>query len=199
MSVAAGGTTVDALDSLARARQDSMNRAQPGYRIDSILPIEEALRRFRTALPGPAPTALSGGAPGRDALVRSFVRALEAADTAGLEALALTPAEFGWLVYPSSPYMEAPYRQAPALVWMQIALAGESGRARLLQRLEGRPLGFAGYSCDSEPERQGENRLWRRCQVRLTQPTGASRTLRLFGDIIERRGTFKFVSFANDL
>lgn len=176
-----------------------MNRAQPGYIIDSILPTEEALRRFRTALPGPAPTALSGGMPGRDALVRAFVRALEAADTTGLGALAITPAEFGWLVYPSSPYVKAPYRQAPDLVWMQIALAGESGRARLLSRFAGRPLGYGGCLCDGEPEHQGENRLWRRCLVRLTAPGGAPRTLRLFGDIIERGGKFKFVSFANDL
>ncbi|HSA56109.1 MAG TPA: hypothetical protein VLE53_10410 [Gemmatimonadaceae bacterium] len=186
-------------DSVARAGQDSINRAQPGYIVDSILPIDEALRRFRAELPGPVPTALSGGTRSREGLVHAVVRALEARDSAALGALALTPAEFAWLVYPTSPFVAPPYRQMPGLVWMQIALGSGSGRARLLARLAGRPLGYAGHSCDGEPERQGENRIWRRCRVRLTQPDGTHRALRLFGDIVERAGHFKLVSFANDL
>lgn len=186
-------------DSIARAKQDSINRAQPGYIVDSILPIEEALRRFRAALPGPAPTALSGGAESRDALVRSFVRALEANDTLSLRRLALTAAEFAWLVYPSSPFVAPPYRQMPGLLWTQISLASGRGQARLLARLAGQPLGYSAYTCDGEPERQGENRVWRACSVRLTQPDGGGRAVRLFGDIVERGGKFKFVSFANDL
>ena len=34
-------------DSVARARQDSINRTLPGYVVDSILPIEEEVRRFK--------------------------------------------------------------------------------------------------------------------------------------------------------
>jgi hypothetical protein len=34
--------------------------------------------------------------------------------------------------------------------------------------------------------------------VRLDPPHGTARSMRLFGDIIERHGRFKFVSFAND-
>ena len=41
-------------DSVARARQDSINRATPGYVIDSLLPPEEEARRFRAAFPATA-------------------------------------------------------------------------------------------------------------------------------------------------
>src|ERR1700754_1736356 len=68
-------------DSVARARQDSINRAQPGYVIDSILPVEEELRRFRDAIGGAPVTALSGGSPSRDALARRVVAAVTANDT----------------------------------------------------------------------------------------------------------------------
>jgi hypothetical protein len=44
-------------DSVARARQDSINRATPGYVIDSLLPPEEEARRFRDAFPGDSATA----------------------------------------------------------------------------------------------------------------------------------------------
>ena len=45
-----------------------------GRVVDSILPREEALRRFREGLP--PVDSLSGGAESRDALVAEFVRAL---------------------------------------------------------------------------------------------------------------------------
>ena len=57
-------------DSIARARQDSVNRAQPGYVVDSLLPIEEELRRFRAAIGGSPVTALAHGSASREELVR---------------------------------------------------------------------------------------------------------------------------------
>jgi hypothetical protein len=185
-------------DSIARVRRDAINRAQPGYIVDSALPIEEALRRFRADL-GDAPSALRGGAPTRDALVASFVGALESNDTTMLVRLALTRAEFAWLVYPGSPYTAPPYRQAPDLVWMRIVAGSGRGLARLLDRYGGRPLGTHGCRCDSEPERHGEYRVWRQCAMLVDDANGRTRRVRLFGDIIERDGHFKLVSFANDL
>lgn len=196
----AGGDSAPAAraDSHARLVQDSINRASPGYVIDSILPIEEELRRFRMGLP-PAPAALHGGTDSRESLARAFVLALAARDTAALRRLVLTRAEFAFLVYPASPYTKPPYRQAPGLVWMQIATASSAGYARLVDRLGGRPLSFQALTCRSVPESQERNRIWRECRVRVTDARGAAGTLRLFGDIIERDGAFKFVSYANDM
>jgi hypothetical protein len=59
-------------DSVARARQDSINRAQPGYIVDSVLPVEEELRRFREALGGTPATKLANGSESREALVADW-------------------------------------------------------------------------------------------------------------------------------
>jgi len=185
-------------DSLARARQDSINRAQPGYIVDSILPLEEELRRFRAVIPT-VPVGLTGGAPSRDGLVELVVGAIASSDTASLVRLALTRAEFAYLVYPSSPYTKPPYRQPPWLVWMHIQHGSGSGLGRVLHRYGGRPLGYASYGCDATPERQGANRLWKNCALHLTSKWGDMVSIRLFGVVIERHGRFKIVGYGNDL
>src|SRR5215204_1111869 len=89
-------------DSVAiRARQDSIVRSRAGYVIDSILPVEEEIRRFQATL-GTAPQGFSGGARSRTALIDAFLRSLKQRDTAGLFGLVVNRAEFGFLVYPTS-------------------------------------------------------------------------------------------------
>lgn len=187
-----------ARDSAARARQDSINRARPGYVIDSVMPVEEELRRFRADL-GDPPAGFSHGAPSRSALVAAFVQALERNDTTALVRLIVNRREFGYLVYPTSPNVRAPYRQSPQLVWLQRAAASNKGIARLLDRLGGRPFGLVGYTCSSPPQREGDNTLWTACVVARRGPDSATATLRLFGPIIERGGQFKFLSLTTDL
>jgi hypothetical protein len=183
-------------DSIARAAQDSLNRAQPGYIVDSILPIDEQLRRFRADLPDSV-RQLEGGTPTRDALVRSFVRSLESADTAALARLTISRAEFAWLVYPDSPFTRPPYQQAPDLVWMMQMASSRTGLARMLERLGGKNLGFQSWSCAESPDREGQNRIWRDCFVRFEGAPSPSGALQLFSSIIEREGRFKILSYAN--
>ena len=65
---------------------------ESGRVVDSILPREEALRRFREGL---APVdSLAGGAGSRDELVAAFVRGIAAADTAAIARMAVSRAEF---------------------------------------------------------------------------------------------------------
>jgi hypothetical protein len=184
-------------DSIARARQDSINRAQPGYIVDSILPVEEEIRRFRMAVGGTEQRALTGGAASRDALVARFAAAVAARDTAALQAMAVNAREFIDLVYPSSPYTAPPYRQAPGFVWTQIQLPSGSGLRRLLERVGGSPLRIDALRCPATPERQGANRLHTECVVRFAIGAATPREGRLFGTILERDGRFKFVSYAN--
>jgi hypothetical protein len=165
--------------------------------VDSIFPIEEALRRFRAALGEDAPAALSGGAASRDALVEGFVAAIEAADTAALRDLLLTPTEFAWLYYPHTRFTAPPYELAPALLWFQIENGTSRGVGRMLRRMGGRPAHVAGYECPGEALVEGPNRIWERCVARLTPPDGAARDFQLFGSILERDGIFKFVSYTN--
>jgi hypothetical protein len=183
-------------DSIALVRQDSLNRAQPGYMVDSILPMEEQLRRFRAGL-AETPRTLGGNVHSKDQLVHAFVHALESADTAALVRLTLTRAEFAYLVFPESPLSAPPYAQAPDLVWMQQSYASGTGLQRLLHRLGGSPLGFRSLSCDEFPVTEGSNRIWKNCTVRFSPPGASTQTLRLFNGILEREGRFKILSYDN--
>lgn len=196
---AAAGTTRDRIEPTDPARDsiERVVRARPGYVVDSILPPALALRRFRTGL-GAAPAALEGGASSRAALVRAFVAAVEHGDSAALRRMALDRAEFAYLVYPGSLYTRAPYRQAPQIVWYQLAGRSAVGERRLLERLAGRPLDVAGHRCDATPERDGAVRYWRGCRVLMVTAAGDTIPRRLFGVIVERGGRFKFASYAND-
>lgn len=145
------------------------------------------------------PSELEHAAPTRDSLVALFVRAVEGADTAALVRLAITRGEFAYLVYPSSPFTRPPYRHPPDLAWMQLEMPGVTGLRRVLERYAGRPIAAHGYRCDVEPVVEGDNRLWKHCDLRLSTPDGGQRWLRLFGVIVERHGRFKFASYENQL
>lgn len=192
-------TTADSarVDSLNRARQDSINRASPEYVVDSILPVEETMRRFRAAIGGARVTAFTGSSPSREALVRRFINALAVSDSADLGAIALNAREFIDLVYPESPYTHPPYRQSPALVWNQIQNPSASGLTRLVRRLGNQPLRYVDHRCDADPDRQGRNLIWTNCIVRLGSSNEPPTSHRLFGSIIQRNGRFKIVSYKN--
>ncbi|MBX9928565.1 MAG: hypothetical protein K2X99_06580 [Gemmatimonadaceae bacterium] len=184
-------------DSLARARQDSINRARPDYIVDSILPVEEELRRFRAAIGGTPTTALTGGATSREELLARVSAAVERRDTLALQALALSAREFADLVYLSSPNARPPYRQAPGFVWSQIELRSRTGLRRLVERRGGLPLAPLALRCGARAEAQGENRLYTDCVITRLGPRGDTLRELLFGSIIERGGRFKVVSYAN--
>lgn len=164
--------------------------------VDSAIPIDEALRRFRMNLP--EPEGFRGGYVSREKLVRGFVRALEVRDTAALRRMALTSDEFAWLYYPSSPLSRTPYELAPALMWFQLQGESERGASRLLGERAGRPLRYIRHTCG--PARtEGENRIHSHCELRHLSSAGDTLTERLFGLIVERDGSYKFVSYANRL
>ncbi len=161
--------------------------------VDSIFPPEEAMRRFRAGLL--KVDSLSGGASTRGELVRRFVRAVEMQDTAELQALLLSRAEFAYLYFPASRFARPPLRTDPALLWFQMQMNSEKGIVRLLRRKGGADAGFRGHACEDEPVIEGENRLWERCTVRVAD----SAAVRWFGTVIERGGRYKMVGYANGL
>lgn len=184
-------------DSAARARQDSINRASPGYIVDSILPVEEEVRRFRAAIGGAALSQFVDASTSRDTLVARLAAAIAEHDDQALQRTRVTAREFIDLIYPESPYTKAPFRQAPGLVWTLIEEPSNSGRRRLLANLGGKPLAITRVSCRKSPEAQGRNRLWNGCTVRYVSGSDAARDGRLFGTIVERDGRFKFMSLSN--
>jgi hypothetical protein len=168
----------------------------PATVIDSALPRDEEIRRFRLGLAEPA--ALAHGAPSAEALVARFARAVEARDTAALRALRIDRAEFAYLYYPTNALARPPYDLAPGLMWFQ--LEGNSGRGlnHVLDERGGRPLAIVGHRCD-QVEREGENRVYGGCVVHRLQAPGDTVQEQLFGAIVERGNTFKFVSYSNKL
>ena len=178
------------------APADSAVAAVAAGVVDSIIPIDEALRRFRADL-GAAPTTLDGERS-RDALVRRFVRAVETRDTSALRAMALSRAEFAYLYYPESPLSRRPYEEPPALLWFRIQEGSSAGAVRVLRRHGGAPLGFVSYGCEGAPKREGASAFWERCRVRRVRAPGDTVDERLFGSIVARDGRYKFVSYAND-
>jgi hypothetical protein len=163
--------------------------------IDSILPIGEAMRRFRSEHGATPRTSLQGGSTMRDELVRAFIRAVEENDTGALRAMVIDAAEFIALYYPISRYTREPYRQSPGFVWFQFEQHSQQGLTRVLDRFGGSSTGFAGYDCAAEPGRHGNTVLWENCRIRWRLH---DRPVRLFGTIIEVDGNFKFVSYTND-
>ena len=175
-------------------------RAEPvsaGRVVDSALPREEALRRFREKLP--QVDSLVGGTKSRDELVVAYLRALAASDTAALARLAVTRAEFAWLYYPTTPMGKSPYDLEPGLMWFLHTERGDRGLTKVLQLYGGRPMSLVGYDCGADASHEGENTVYGPCTVRWRTTDGDTLAVRLFNQILERSGRFKFLSYGNRL
>jgi len=187
------------IDSVARARQDSINRAAPGYVIDSLLPPEEEARRFREAYPGDNATAFVGGERSREALVRRFIRSLASADTNDLRKMVVKGREFVDIYYPGSPYASGPYHQPVGFAWRMIQDPSVAGFTKLLHRLGGRPMSFVRHRCEPEVLHEGDVDRYTGCLVTIVDERGDTVTKRLFGSVVEYRGRYKFLSYNNDV
>jgi len=86
--------------------RDGRETVAPARVIDSILPLEEEIRRF-TAI-SPPQLSLSNGAHSREELVSQWALAVAASDSVSLARLHITPGEFIGLYYPNSVYTSPP-------------------------------------------------------------------------------------------
>lgn len=166
--------------------------------IDSSLPIDTLLARFRAAIVD-TPTALSGGEASPERLARRFVAAIAGNDTATVQRLVINRAEFAWLYYPHTRFTRRPYELGPELLWMQILQNSEKGVTRMIRRYGGQPLRFNTLACPDSAETEGPNTILTGCTVNFAVGDSAARTMRIFGSIIARDGQYKFVGYSNDL
>ncbi|GAB1344818.1 hypothetical protein MASR1M101_39450 [Gemmatimonas sp.] len=171
--------------------------AAAGGTVDSILPIAEQLRRFRESLP--APDSLRHGAMSRDGLIRQFLEAVAAKDSATLNQLVLDRAEFAYLYYPTAAISKPPYEAPPQLLWGQILTASNEGISRLLTRVNGQRLALDSVTCGQPVTVEDRNTLYEKCEIRVRIGTAAPSTERWFGTIVERDGRFKFIGYTNAL
>jgi hypothetical protein len=165
--------------------------------VDSIIPREEALRRFREGTP--EVERLRDAASNREAVVEAYVRALEARDTASIARLAITRAEFAWLYYPTTPQGLSPYDVEPGLLWFLLTSRSDKGARRALTTYGGRQHEVIGQDCGATGNREGKNTIWGPCTVHWVGERGDTVSKQLIGQIIERDGQFKVLSYSNDL
>jgi len=164
--------------------------------VDSVVPMDVALERFRSGLP--EPERLESGAGGMAALARRVVDALASSDTLAFERLAVNRAEFAWLYYPTTAVAQPPYELPPALAWFQMQERSRRGVFRALAAYGGVELRYAGHQCDPAPRIEGANRIWTGCRIALARPGEAPAPVRVFGAVIERDGRFAVLSYDND-
>jgi len=176
----------------AAAASATATAAAPQH-VDSVVPREVALERFREGMK--EVDRFTGGAPSRDALVRDWVRAIEANETASLARLRISRDEFAWLYYPTASQGLPPYDLSPSLMWFVVDGGSNKGQARLLQDRGGMPLHVIGYSCDPKSSKEGDNVVWGPCTVKRVATPRDTIEERLFGLIVERGGEWKFLSY----
>jgi hypothetical protein len=181
----------------AVAQHEVSKPAHTPVHVDSALPREVALARFQQA--SQQATALEGGAPSRDALVRAFVRAVETKDTASLRRMVISRGEFAYLFYPTSAQGLPPYNLSPDLYWFMTVQQSNRGVYHLVHELGGTHLNYAGYHCQGDSTVEGENTLWGPCLIYTLQHGGDTLSQRLFGPIVARGGQYKFLSYSNKL
>lgn len=181
----------------AAATPPSGRAATAGTTVDSTIPRDEALRRFRDGVDSVA--ELTGGAASRDDLIRSFVKALETRDSAAFRSLTMTRQEYAWIYYPTTPQGLPPYDLAPGLLWFMLETRGRIGLQKALEQRGGQKLRMVRSACDGKPSVEGDNVILGPCSITRRQDRGDLITERLFGPIIERHGRFKFVNYANKL
>ena len=161
--------------------------------VDSVVPREVSIERFRQGTR--QVTSFTGGAKSRDALVKAWVKAIEAADTVALKKMLINRDEFAWLYYPTASQGLPPYDLTPSLLWFMTDGQTTKGLRRLLEERAGKPLHFIGYSCDPKPTAEGENTVWGPCEIRQLRAPGDTVQERLFGLMVERGGEWKFLSY----
>ncbi len=170
---------------------------QTGDVIDSLVPMEELLARFRRSTI-PVDT-LAGGTGSIDSLAESIFAAVAQRDSIALAGLRVSTSEFAWLLAGNHVYTRTPYDLDPALLWLQISAGSDKGQRRLLERLGGKPLSLISTICRTDTLQFTGNavKAWSDCQVRW-QDGPAESTGRLFGTVVERDGRFKVLGYGND-
>jgi hypothetical protein len=190
------GMVIGALACQSSAAREPKS-AEARAAVDSVVPREEALRRFRETMP--PVEHLQGGESSVAALIGAYARALQARDTAAITRLAISRAEFAWLYYPTTPQGLPPYDVEPGLLWFLMSSRSDKGARRALTVYGGHKAKVLGHNCGQSGTREGENTIWGPCSVRWVREEGDTVSTKLLGQIIERDHQYKVLSYSNDL
>ena len=173
-------------------------RTIPGYRVDSIFPPAEALRRFREESGATQPTALEGGDTSVVSLLTGYVAALRVRDSISVLRYALTRQEYAWLYYDGSPEQQSGL--VPQAAWALMESRSNVG----LGRAAGRVSAVANArvveaKCGATTAKIPGAELIGPCTVTLEAGNKTRTTVPLARSVMRHNGRLKLVSFANDL
>ena len=147
-----------------------------------------------SALMSSKPLALSNARPSADVLAAEFLDRLAAKDFDGLVGLRLTKDEFCSGVWPELPAAED--ERIPCdWVWQQATIRSNAGLRDLSGEHGGARYRFVSMRFAGAPEKHGSFTVLKDPRVTVTDETGATRELRLFGSMIESGGQYKLFSF----
>jgi len=113
--------------------------------------------------------------------------------------MAVNRSEFAYLYYPTSPRAHPPYDLEPGLMWFLLVQQRDRGLSRALRLYGGTPISLVDYECAKESSKEGANVVSGPCTVRWQGKGGDTLSVRLFSQILERGGRFKFLSYGNQL
>lgn len=134
----------------------------------------------------------------RVALVRAVLDGLEQRDRSRLRALSLNEHEFRDHVWPELPAAR-PERNLPfSYVWGDLRQKSDASLANTLRTYGGRYYELVAERSTGRTTRYQSYLVHRDTELTVTDESGASVRLRLFGSILEKDGRFKVFSYVVD-
>lgn len=144
------------------------------------------------------PRSLSPTFRSQDDLIRAVLDGFAHRDRSGLEAIALSEAEFRDLVWPQLPAAR-PERNLPwEYVWKDIRQKSRSTLGQLLTVHGGRRYKVLAVQATGDTTRYHGFEVARKTELTVADQTGQQRRIRLFGSIVNARGRFKVFSYITD-
>ena len=92
-----------------------------------------------------------------------------------------------------------PYDLEPGLMWFLHTERSDEGLSKAPPALRRQAHALVDYDCGPEASHEGENIVYGPCAVRWRTDGGDTLAVRLFNQILERGGRFKFLSYGNRL
>ena len=131
-------------------------------------------------------------------VAEAVLDALAAEDGPTLLALALSETEFRMVVWPELP-SSRPERGLPfEYAWGDLHQKSTNELRRLLARAGGTRYELLGITFDGESTPYETFTVHRDSRLRIRDPEGAERHVRLFGSVLQRGGEYKLFSYVVD-
>jgi hypothetical protein len=145
--------------------------------------------------PRPAPPPLGNTFPSAEGAARAVIEAMQAHDLARLRRMSLTEEEFRAYVWPRLP-ASRPERNVPLdFVWQMLQQNSEGHLHQTLGAVTEIPMLLRSVRFLGEATVYGDVTVHRDTALDVAAPDGTTRTVRLFGSMIEQDGNWKIFSF----